>query len=367
MEKKRVTRQDVADRAGVSPTIVSYVINNNRYVDAGKRERVQKALKELGYRPNSMARALKGKQSNHILFIVDDLQSEYFGKIIKHIDSWAYQNNYFISLCESRNQKSFVEQIYQRYFDGVIIASGTFKQKYIQELMNTHIPVVLLEMRRYNTLLHAIYQEPVNTFPNRFALINSGLYEGARLCSKTLMQQGRSKLVFVDSLITSSFSGSGSDDFRLQGFVDELQSHGYTEYEHYHIITDCNSEEDLQHVIEGLVRKGFAIDGVFGRTDSVAVLAMYKLIEMGHEIPRDCSVIGVNNSRISRYTSPKLSTLEIDRPGIAQAIITLLGSMFSANDVVLSNAEFSVAKDATSSEIQRIQLATTLIKRQSLL
>ena len=67
MEQKRtkVTRKDIAREAGVSETIVSYVMNNNRYVDKEKKKRVLEAVNKLGYRPNSIARALKGKKLNH--------------------------------------------------------------------------------------------------------------------------------------------------------------------------------------------------------------------------------------------------------------------------------------------------------------
>ena len=63
MDQKRspVTRKDIALEAGVSETIVSYVMNNNRYVDKEKRKRVLEAVEKLGYRPNPIARALKGK------------------------------------------------------------------------------------------------------------------------------------------------------------------------------------------------------------------------------------------------------------------------------------------------------------------
>ena len=65
MAEKQITRRDVAARAGVSETIVSYVLNNNRYVAQDKRERVLHAVQELHYQPNSIARALKGKQPAH--------------------------------------------------------------------------------------------------------------------------------------------------------------------------------------------------------------------------------------------------------------------------------------------------------------
>ena len=64
--RERVTRADVAKLAGVSETIVSYVINNNRYVAKEKRQRVEEAVRLLNYRPNNVARALKGKRSNRI-------------------------------------------------------------------------------------------------------------------------------------------------------------------------------------------------------------------------------------------------------------------------------------------------------------
>ncbi len=57
--RERVTRADVAKAAGVSETIVSYVVNNNRYVAKEKRQRVEEAIRALNYRPNNMARALK--------------------------------------------------------------------------------------------------------------------------------------------------------------------------------------------------------------------------------------------------------------------------------------------------------------------
>ncbi len=319
---KRVTRKDVAERANVSPTIVSYVINNNRYVDAEKKKRVQQALIDLGYKPNAMARALKGKQSNHILFIVDDLQSEHFSKIMKQMDNWAFENNYFISLCESRNSDSFVNQVYQRYFDAVLIASGTFKQKYIQELIDTKIPVVILEMRKYDKL------------KGDFGLINTGLYEGSRLCCKTLIEKSRKKIVFVDSFKTLSFAKSSKDDFRYKGFIDELSANNYVENINYKIINNCKSEKELSLELDKIIESGFEIDGVFGRTDSVAIQAMYKLIEKGYKVPKDCSIIGVNNARISRYTTPQLSTLDIDREAIGKATISILEKLFNnENDI----------------------------------
>ena len=75
-QSHRATRADVAKCAGVSETIVSYVINDNRYVAKDKRERVKKAIEELNYHPNVIARALKKKTSKQILLITDIVLDE---------------------------------------------------------------------------------------------------------------------------------------------------------------------------------------------------------------------------------------------------------------------------------------------------
>ena len=138
------TRKDVADLAGVSETVVSYVINNNRYVAPDKRERVLKAIEDLKYRPSSIARAMKGKGVNAILFICDNMTNEHFGKIVDEMDRLAYDRNYLISLIRGRNDERFVNQVLSHPFDGIVISSADFDEKYVLQLIDSGIPVVLL-------------------------------------------------------------------------------------------------------------------------------------------------------------------------------------------------------------------------------
>lgn len=337
---RRVTRADVAKKAGVTPTIVSYVVNNNRYVDATKRENVKLAMKELGYRPNSMARALKGKHSHLILFIVDDLLSEHFGRINKQMNAWANENDYFICLCESRNDDDFINHIFQSYFDGVIIGSYTFKHEYIQKVIDTNIPVVLLEMRKYSDLT------------GDFALINSGLYQGARSCCKAFLKKKREHIVYIDSFTDDIEKDYICDDFRFDGFVDELKDNGKYNDDNFRLISHCIGEEELNQKIDDLINEGFKIDALFGRTDAVALQGMSKLKNLGYKIPNDCSVIGVNNLKIASYSEPKLSSLDIDREGIGKYATTILAKMFSGEEL--------------SSDERHIVLKTKLIDRDSL-
>lgn len=307
---KTIKRSDIAHEAGVSETVVSYVINGNRYVNAEKKKRVEEAIAKLKYRPNSMARALKGKKSNHILFVADDIQGEYFGKLISEIDSLAYKEGYFITLCADHNDEDFVNRIYSKFFDGIVIGSAAFPVKNIQRLVNTGVPVVLLEIRDYSTV-EGVY-----------GLINTGLYEGARQCVRQLYQKGRRRLLFLDRL-SKDGKGSNLDDWRLKGFCDQLEEYGLI-LSDANILSGCATEEELTRKLGEKIDAGFVPDGVFGRNDHIALVGMEALKDKGFSIPQDVSVIGFDNSRMCRFARPALSSMEIQQKELAKSVMSMI-------------------------------------------
>lgn len=311
---KTITRADIALEAGVSETVVSYVINGNRYVNSEKRERVEAAIAKLKYRPNAMARALKGKKSNHILFIADDIQGEYFGKLISEIDAFAYNEGYFITLCADHNDEDFVDRIYSRFFDGVVIGSANFPLRQIQRLVNSEIPVVLLEIRDYSSITGV------------YGLINTGLYRGARNCVRCLHERGRRNLLYLDR-ISKEGHRSDRDDWRLKGFFDQCQEYGLDVSE-TNVIAGCRSEEELMQAITHLVQdRGFVPDGIFGRNDHMALVGMEAVKALGYNVPSDISIIGFDNSRMCRFTTPRLSSMEIQQKAIGALVMKMIISL----------------------------------------
>lgn len=340
-KRGRVTRADVAREADVTETIVSYVINANRYVDSEKRRRVQAAIKKLHYTPNTMARALKGKKTNHILFIADDIIGNHFGEIISEMDRIAYDKGYFISLCADKNDKFFIQRIFERFFDGIIIASCTISEQYIRSLIESRIPVVLFKIRNYRN------------FEGTYGQINTGLYEGARLCVKALYGKGRRNLLFIDRL-GGKTEGKISQDERLRGFTDQCKELGL-DFSPKHIIQNCADESELIRKIEKRFSARNHPDGIFGRTDSVACAAMLGVKQAGLLIPKDVSVIGFNNSRQCKYTVPCLSSIQINRAEAAKHAVELLEKLIDHN-----------SDDEIQTSCINIELHTELIVRESL-
>ncbi|MFR5915193.1 MAG: LacI family DNA-binding transcriptional regulator [Blautia wexlerae] len=141
--RQKVTRKDVAREAGVSETIVSYVLNKNRYVKEEKRQRVLEVVEKLQYHPNNIARALHGKGSLQILFIAEELSSGYFSELVSQMSRDAYRRGYMISLVRARRKMSFVSQILSRQFDGLFVSASGVTDRELKLLVKSGIPMVL--------------------------------------------------------------------------------------------------------------------------------------------------------------------------------------------------------------------------------
>ncbi|MHB8128062.1 MAG: LacI family DNA-binding transcriptional regulator [Mobilitalea sp.] len=315
---KRVTRADVAKYANVSETIVSYVINDNRYVDKDKRKRVEEAISELKYRPNNVARALKGKQSNQIIFIADQITNEYFSRIVSDMDKFAYDKGYLISLCANRNTPDFVSQVISRQFDGIIISSTSFPEEYVQQFVDANIPLVLFMNRKYHNISQNV------------GVIDSGLYSGARDCVKYLISKGRKHILYIDR-ISSKGSKSTMDDLRLNGFVHQMTESGL-EFTEENIIAGCYTEEQVENEIIKRIENGLKVDGIFGRNDMLACIAMSAVKKLNLRVAEDVSVIGFDNSLISRFSNPKLTTMEMQREEISRAAMEMLQMMIEGKE-----------------------------------
>ncbi len=325
MEKngERVTRADVARAAGVSETIVSYVVNNNRYVAKEKRQRVEAAIEALHYRPNNVARALKGKNSNQLLFIADQITNEYFSRIVSEMDKYAYDAGFLISLCANRNTPEFVSRVISRQYDGIIISSTSFPMEYLEHFSRAGIPVLLFEHRTHDKL------------PEHVATLASGLYSGARTGVRHLIERGKKNIIYIDR-ISRRGNVSGPTDLRLNGYFDEMKAQGLHAGADT-VISGCHTEEELGAAVVDYL-SSHPVDGMIGRNDMMACIAMQAAVGAGKKIPEDIGVVGFDNSTMSRFCSPRLTTLEMQREEICRTAIAMMVQMI--NGVKPENAEF---------------------------
>ncbi len=310
MKSNSPTRENVAKHAGVSVTVVSYVLNNNRYVKQEKRERVLKAVEELGYQANRFARALKGKKSKHIMFLTDRVRTEYYGELISDIEKFSQDMGYLVSISIISNTEEYVSKIISWQIDGVIIASISFQEKLIQKLIDAKIPVILMKNRDYSNVKGA-------------ATINNGLYEGTKNSIHYLYDTDCRHIAYLDRISARSLF-SDTRDYRLRGYLDAMKEVGLENQTH--VITNCRTAEEMRDKLLRLMET-VPIDGIFGRNDYVAQVAMQELVRRGCRVPEQVAFIGLDNSRYSQITNPRLSSLSMQREEIAQEAIEIIEKM----------------------------------------
>jgi family./Bacterial regulatory proteins, lacI family. len=172
------TIKDVAERAGVTVTTVSRVLNNRGYISEKTREKVYEAMKELNYQPNELARSLYRKKSYLIGLLIPSVAHPFFAELTNYIEYYAYQNDYKILLCNSgqdvEKEKEYIDMLKRHQVDGIIIGSHTLKA---EQYINVNLPIVAID--RY--------------FSEKIPYVASDNYNGGVLATKLLIQKGCKK------------------------------------------------------------------------------------------------------------------------------------------------------------------------------
>ena len=145
---KKITRDDVAKLAGVSPAVVSYVINQTKFVSEEKTQAVRRAIEELQYRPNLHARSLKTNKSMQSAFVCDNLRNNW----LEIAEQKFFDRGYFVSHCYSRDGDEFIQTLIEGRFDGVFMLSNRYTAAQLNQIAGAGIPVVLYKTRDYSFL-----------------------------------------------------------------------------------------------------------------------------------------------------------------------------------------------------------------------
>lgn len=326
-----ITLKDIAKEAGVSVMTVSRVVNM-RYSEVSEEniEKINTIIKRLGYVPNSSARSLSSKSSKIISIIIQGennvLETPYnatmLGYIIQHVQECGFN-----AMVHFINEYSDVTKHLQSWNAEGAIFLGTFDKNIQQIQENNKIPLVFTD-----------------SYSSVRQLINIGIddYKGGVLAARHFIENGHREFAFV----TLHTSVSQLIQQRLRGFKDTIENAGLSLSED-HILEPFQMEETIQKLTS--LKK--PVTAIFAAADNTAIELTDQLKEMGYLIPEDFSIIGFDNLSMSRYVSPKLTTISQDIMKKAHYAIDILFQHL--NDPTLPT--------------QNIILDVELIKRESVL
>jgi len=280
------TRKEVADYANVSETTVSRVVNNNGYVSLDNREKVENAIKVLGYSPNFIARSLKTKETKQILFYATDLINPFYIEVYQGIEDYAVKHGYII-VVSGHFEKNMIRQ---RQFDGVIVSNILPDQQ--KEFLDLNIPIVATN-----------YSGQHMKIPS----VDIDVKGGAREVMNYLYQCGHRRIGFICARI--------SFNERYTGYLSALEEMGLPVAKS-RIITSAKGKSNFEYGYNAalnLIENGLDVTAIFSFNDAMAIGAMAAFSQKGIRIPEDISIIGFDDIIQSRYASPPLTTIQLPK------------------------------------------------------
>ena len=315
-----LTLRDVAKHCGVSTATVSAVVNVAEWVSAETRDRVQRAVDELGYRPNQFARGLKTRRGYAVGVIVSDLTNPFFTEVVRSLGNALREDGRPFFVTDSDHRCDIGEVNLRTLVDGHVIGLVLVGDSVPEDVLRRYarrkgrVPIVAIE-RDYDI-------EGVSCL---LADSERGAYEATR----HLLGQGYRHL----AMIGGPLQGAGSATFgraqREHGFRRALEDDGLVP-DPAMIVEGNFRYAGGQEAMRRLLAGGKPLDAVFAANDMMALGAMSVIRDAGLRVPEDIAVVGFDDIPAASLPAPGLTTMAMPKSVLGSSAALVLGKQLAA-------------------------------------
>ena len=312
-----ITINDVARAANVSPATVSLALNGNPCVKALTRERIVQLAREMGYTPNRLAQGLARRRSGLVGLVVPDIESIYYGKVVRYIDEAVSLNGYQLTLAISNNcqdtERRIIGKFIEQQVEGVIVAPinrPAGATDYYQDLTRHRIPFLFIT---------AYY--PGITAPCVMADLNAG----TRALAGHLLARGCRDISFL-----AGFADVVTTRCRLEGFRQALppdaEDSGRFRVIHCPHVDYATGFAQAQAIL----RNGLPVDAIVAINDEMALGALNAAAGLGCKVPEQLAIAGYDNVIFSSAANVPITTVDQNIDLLCRQGADLLRDMIQA-------------------------------------
>ncbi|MFQ5708978.1 MAG: LacI family DNA-binding transcriptional regulator [bacterium] len=324
------TIKNVAEKAGVSLSTVSLVINNKANVSAKTKKKVEAAVSELNYHPRRNARGLASKKTFNIGFILTDdhfsSAEPFYTKIFLGTEFEARQYNYYILLTTVKKtfktRESIPRFLLEKNVDGVILA-GKVPSKLIDYVQQMELPLVLVDYF---------------TRASRTSRVLIDNYQGGCLAVDHLVQNGHRNIAFIGG--DSSHPSIGE---RLQAYKECLKKHGLSGAEE--LVSCCEpytGVNDGYEATQKLLARAVPFTAIFASNDTMAIGAMQCLRQRNLKVPRDVSIVGFDDIEVCLQVEPHLTTIRVSKEELGAIAVRRIVEMIENKKMMVDRISVPV-------------------------
>jgi LacI family transcriptional regulator len=293
--------REIAKRAKVSTATVSRTINRVPTVDPALAKRVMKVVEDMGYYPNTAARALVSGKSRIFGLIVSEITNPFFPEIVQAFEDIAVENHYEILLTSTvhdpKRMELAVRRMIERRVDGVAILTFGMEESLVADLRFRKVPLVFVD---------------VGPQAAGITNIRVNYQEGIREAVSHLVKLGHKRIAFV-----AGPSNLKSAMARRAAFEAAIQENGL-QVDQELIVTGDHKVEGGIAAMAQLAALSKRPTAILCSNDMTAVGVMREAYDRGISIPRELSVIGFDDIRLAEFTTPPLTTVRMSQKQLAE-------------------------------------------------
>ena len=315
-----VTMLDVANRAGVSKSTVSRVLNGKNIVRPEVAKKVFDAIQETGYRPNLVAQQLATKKTNFIGFVItnDLFNGPYFSSLMYHAASYSEKSNHQLVITDGKHSAEDERKAINFLLDikcaGIIIYPQCLGESEIAQIIeSTDTPILVLNREMPSSPKHAITTDH---------------YQSACAMMEHVIEQGHQQIAVIRGK-----AGSSTDEQRFAAYRDTLSKYKIA-YDESRVAQGNWTMESGYHAARALVENRANFTAILSENDDMAIGAIKALTELGYSLPGDISIVGFDNSKVGEFLTPSLTSVSVPLEQMTQkAILTIVGESEQADAI----------------------------------
>ena len=320
-----ISIRDVAQRAGVSIATVSRAVNHIPTVNAELARRVWKAIEEVGYLPNTQARALVSGRSHMLGLIVSEITNPFFPELVQEFENLAVAQGYEVLIgstnYEPARTESLIRRMSQRNVDGVAVMTFGVEEDLVQKLVEREFPLVFVDAGP--------------DLPNiRVLKVNYG--EGIRQGVQHLAALGHRQIAFISGPLRLRSAVA-----RRDAFLKSMAELGLT-VPPEHMVEGAHTMESGISAMEQLASIANLPTAVMCSNDMTAIGALHALYRTTHRVPEDISVVGFDDIHLAQFMLPPLTTVQMSCKLLATAAVQALRAGIEPDHPRAAQKEWSI-------------------------
>jgi LacI family transcriptional regulator len=311
--RRRPTIYDVARLAGVSAATVSRTLNGTGHVAASRRLAVEAAVEQLGYRPNTIARSLATRSTRTVALLLPDITNPFYAELVSGVHALTLEREYTMLLCttglDPEQEERYLRVLRAKHVDGALVEGLVLAPERIAQFVHDGFPIVCLDRDVDSSSV------PLVQVDNR---------EGGRIATEHLLALGHRRIAYVAG------TPSRTSEERMLGYRAALAAAGLGAQSL--VVTGGYTEEGGDRAVRELLAADTPPTAVFAANDLSAIGAMSAVVESGRNVPNDVSIVGFDDIRLARYTTPPLTTVHQPASAIARHAADVLLGMIGGRE-----------------------------------